>query len=207
MGGPQLCFGVVFGMGQYLVGLVVTMLILAPLFGTPAIFATILEVGFSGGHGTAAGMAETFDKMGFPAGGALGQMSATVGILVAVVFGIILVNIAIRSLRLPQRGERHPDLQADGLILNPRSASRSPPPPGHRGHRALTFHFGIMESPLSRLRMLAVVKELYRSPQPSPLPRPYPGDLVKGASMAFKWTTTTTATPSTGSWAARWTCW
>ena len=80
-GGPQLCFGVVMGMGQYLVALLITTLVLAPLFGTPTIFACILEIGFSGGHGTAAGMMETFNQLGFPAGGALGQMSATVGII------------------------------------------------------------------------------------------------------------------------------
>jgi glutamate:Na+ symporter, ESS family len=96
-GGPMLCFGVVMGLGQYVVALLVVILILMPLFHVPAIFACILEIGFSGGHGTAAGMTQLFNDYGFPAGGALGQMSATVGIVFAVIMGIVLINLAIRK--------------------------------------------------------------------------------------------------------------
>ncbi|MGI5842668.1 MAG: sodium/glutamate symporter [Candidatus Xenobium sp.] len=192
VGGPQLCFGVVFGMGQYLVGLVVTMLILAPLFGTPAIFATILEVGFSGGHGTAAGMAETFDKMGFPAGGALGQMSATVGILVAVVFGIILVNIAIKKGYCACLNEEKgiPTYKRTGLIPEPQERfSIATATVATEAIEPLTFHFGIIGiAVILGYGMLAVVKGIHPVLQAFPL---FPlamigGILVQGASMAFK---------------------
>ena len=93
----MLCFGVIMGLGQYVVALLVVLFVLMPLFKVPAIFACILEIGFSGGHGTAAGMTPVFNDLGFPAGGALGQMSATVGIIFAVVGGIILINLAIRK--------------------------------------------------------------------------------------------------------------
>lgn len=95
-GGAQLCYGSVVGFGQYFVALIVTALVLTPMFGTESIFACILEVGFSGGHGTAAGMTGVFTDLGFEEGGPLGQMSATVGLITAVVGGIILVNMAIR---------------------------------------------------------------------------------------------------------------
>jgi len=95
-GGPQLCYGWCVGMGQYLVGLGVTALVLTPLFGVPAYFGCLLEIGFSGGHGTAAGMKEAFTQLGFPAGSDLGLMSATVGVFSAVVFGMILINMAAR---------------------------------------------------------------------------------------------------------------
>ena len=55
-GGSQLCFGVVAGMGQYFIALLVTVLLLVPLFGAHPLIACIVEIGFSGGHGTAAGM-------------------------------------------------------------------------------------------------------------------------------------------------------
>lgn len=97
IGGPMLCFGVVTGVGQYFVALLAAVLILIPFFNVSPVFACILEVGFSGGHGTAAGMTELFNKIGFPEGGALGQMSATVGIIYAVVMGIAFVNIFIRK--------------------------------------------------------------------------------------------------------------
>ena len=95
-GGAQLCFGMVIGLGQYAVALLVTVLLLTPFFDVPAVFACILEIGFSGGHGTAAGMSEVFRQVGFPAGAALSQMSATVGIITAVAGGILIINIVLR---------------------------------------------------------------------------------------------------------------
>ena len=95
-GGAQLCFGMVIGLGQYAFALLVTVLFLTPVFDVPAVFACILEIGFSGGHGTAAGMSEVFQEVGFPAGSALAQMSATVGIITAVVGGILVINIVVR---------------------------------------------------------------------------------------------------------------
>ncbi len=96
-GGPQLCYGWTVGMGQYLVGVGISVVLLGPLFGVPAYFGTLLEIGFSGGHGTAAGMAEAFADLGFPAGSELGLMSATVGVISAVVFGMAMVNLAARK--------------------------------------------------------------------------------------------------------------
>jgi len=95
-GGPQLCYGWLVGMGQYMVGVGVTLILLKPLFGVPDFFGCLLEIGFSGGHGTAAGMAEAFEDIGFAAGSDLGLMSATVGIISAVVFGMAMVNMAAR---------------------------------------------------------------------------------------------------------------
>jgi len=95
-GGPQLCYGWIVGMGQYIVGLGITVIMLTPLFGVPAFFGCLLEIGFSGGHGTAAGMAEAFNKLGFTAGSDLGLMSATVGIISSVVFGMVMINMAAR---------------------------------------------------------------------------------------------------------------
>ena len=96
-GGPQLCYGWTVGMGQYIVGVGISYLILGPLFGVPAFFGCLLEIGFSGGHGTAAGMREAFEQLGFEAGADLGLMSATVGVISAVVFGMVMVNLAARK--------------------------------------------------------------------------------------------------------------
>jgi glutamate:Na+ symporter, ESS family len=96
-GGPQFCYGWTVGMGQYIVGVGLSYAILGPLFGVPAFFGTLLEIGFSGGHGTAAGMREAFEQLGFEAGADLGLMSATVGIISAVVFGMVMVNLAARK--------------------------------------------------------------------------------------------------------------
>jgi ESS family glutamate:Na+ symporter len=114
-GGAQLCFGMIVGLGQYAFALLATVLFLTPYFKLPAVFACILEVGFSGGHGTAAGMSEVFQQAGFPAGGALGQMSATVGIVTAVVGGILIINLVVR------RGYRSTAGIGAGKRLGPRT--------------------------------------------------------------------------------------
>ncbi len=96
-GGPQLCYGWTVGMGQYVIGVGLSVLVLGPLFGVPAFFGCLLEIGFSGGHGTAAGMREAFTDLGFEAGADLGLMSATVGVISAVVFGMAIINYAARK--------------------------------------------------------------------------------------------------------------
>jgi len=95
-GGPQLCYGWVVGMGQYMVGVGITVILLTPVFRVPHFFGCLLEIGFSGGHGTAAGMAEAFQQLGFAPGSDLGLMSATVGVISAVVFGMAMINMAAR---------------------------------------------------------------------------------------------------------------
>jgi ESS family glutamate:Na+ symporter len=95
-GGPQLCYGWTVGMGQYIVGVGICIVFLTPVFGVPEFFGALLEIGFSGGHGTAAGMREAFTQLGFEAGSDLGLMSATVGVISAVVFGMAMINLAAR---------------------------------------------------------------------------------------------------------------
>ena len=96
LGGPLIRFAAIVALGQLAVGLLLTWLVLEPFFGTPVLFASLLEVGFIGGHGTAAAMTPVFADLGFEAGGALGQMSATVGIVVGVVSGLALVQWGAR---------------------------------------------------------------------------------------------------------------
>ena len=89
----QTAFGMVLGFGQYLVGGLLVLLVLQPLFGTSPLMAALIEVGFEGGHGTAAGLGPTFRELGLPAGETLGLAMATVGVLTAVLLGSTLVVI------------------------------------------------------------------------------------------------------------------
>ncbi|MBF4500859.1 sodium:glutamate symporter [Savagea sp. SN6] len=97
LAGPQLAFGWTVGFGQYVVGMIVTLLVLTPFFGLPPIVGSLIEIAFEGGHGTAAGMASTFEKMGFSDGYDLSIGLATVGLLSGVIFGMILINWAVRK--------------------------------------------------------------------------------------------------------------
>jgi ESS family glutamate:Na+ symporter len=54
--GPQVSFGQTVAWGQYVFGILVTVLILTPYFGINPIAGALIEIGFEGGHGTAAGV-------------------------------------------------------------------------------------------------------------------------------------------------------
>ncbi len=93
----QLCFGQIMAWGMYVAGIGATMLALGPVFGVPAEFGTLLEIGFEGGHGTVGGMAGVFENLGWEAGPALGYTTATVGMLVGIIAGMAMVNRAVRK--------------------------------------------------------------------------------------------------------------
>ena len=96
--GPQLAYGQIVAWGQYVVGLGLWVFVLSWLFRElPSMFAGVLPVGFEGGHGTAAGLGQTFTQHGWPAGKDFALASATIGITSAIIAGMILVNWAIRN--------------------------------------------------------------------------------------------------------------
>ncbi|HSV75864.1 MAG TPA: sodium/glutamate symporter [Bacteroidales bacterium] len=163
-GGSQICFGFVVGFGQYFVAILVTTLILIPLFDVPPIFATILEIGFSGGHGTAAGMQQVFVDLGWPAGSALAMMSATVGIITAVVGGVLYINIAIRKgycVNL-DKNKGIPEFKKVGLIPEEQRFSSSKATVASESIEPFAFHFAIVAiSILIGWVMLAGVKEIH----------------------------------------------
>lgn len=94
--GPQLVFG--YAGDFILIGLpcLVTALLIAPIWGVNEMFGTLAEVGFVGGHGTAAGMASIFEQQGWEAGGPLGMTMATIGLFVGIVGGMVIVNYGVR---------------------------------------------------------------------------------------------------------------
>jgi ESS family glutamate:Na+ symporter len=93
---PQLAYGQIVAWGQYFFGLIIVLLLLKPLFKVREVFGVVMVVGFEGGHGTAAGLGETFEAHGWAAGKDFALTSATVGVISAIVFGIILINWAAR---------------------------------------------------------------------------------------------------------------
>ena len=97
LAGPQLSLGVALGSGQYVVGLLLTVLILVPLFGGTPMIGALIEMGFEGGHGTAAGMGPTLDELGFEEGSDIALGIATVGVVGGIIIGIIAINWAVRT--------------------------------------------------------------------------------------------------------------
>jgi ESS family glutamate:Na+ symporter len=95
--GPQLAYGQIVVWGQYAFGLGFVVLFLGRLFNVPDLFGVIIPVGFEGGHGTAAGLGETFAILKWPEGLDFGLTSATFGIISAIVVGIGLINWAAKK--------------------------------------------------------------------------------------------------------------
>ncbi|MEO1093818.1 MAG: sodium/glutamate symporter [Cyanobacteria bacterium J06638_28] len=89
---PQVAFGQSLAWGQYVIGLLLALLVLGPVFGLPPVAGALIEIGFEGGHGTAAGMAGVFEEIGFEAGTDLAVGMATVGIVGGILVGVILAN-------------------------------------------------------------------------------------------------------------------
>lgn len=100
LAGPQVVMGYLLSFGQYVVGLLLSIFILAPFFGMNPLAGALIEIGFVGGHGTAAGLRETFEVVGFAEGADLAIGLATVGIISGVLIGIILINWGIRKNKL-----------------------------------------------------------------------------------------------------------
>lgn len=89
---PQVAFGQTLAWGQYVLGILVTLLVLTPVFGVNPIAGALIEIGFEGGHGTAGGMADTLTELGFTEGGDLALGLATVGIISGIIFGTVLAH-------------------------------------------------------------------------------------------------------------------
>ena len=92
----QLTLAQIVVWGQYVVGIGLCGFLLMPCFGVHPAFGNLLELGFEGGHGTVGGMSQAFTAKGWEDGIALGYTVATVGMIVGIVLGMVLVNWAYR---------------------------------------------------------------------------------------------------------------
>jgi ESS family glutamate:Na+ symporter len=115
----QIAFGMVLGLGQYLIGGLAVLLVLQPLLGVNPLMACLIEVGFEGGHGTAAGMGPSFARLGLASGEALGLAMATVGVLAGVLVGGALIVIGRRRRWLISVGAADPFLEPVPAALLP----------------------------------------------------------------------------------------
>ena len=97
--GPMIAFGSTMAWAQYVLGILLVLLFLAPVFDVNPLAASLIEISFAGGHGTAAGLAPTFEKLGWSEGTDVALGLATVSIVTAVATGILFVNIHHRRHR------------------------------------------------------------------------------------------------------------
>lgn len=111
---------------QISIPLIVAGLILVPLFNINEMFASIIEVGWAGGHGTAAGMLDVFTDLGWEDGGSLAVTSATIGIVLGIISGIIMINHGVRkgyTSVIKESGELQDENNSDAIPLDKQKTS------------------------------------------------------------------------------------
>jgi len=93
--GPMIAHGQAMAWGQYVVGILLAIFLLGPIWNIDPMSGALIEIGFEGGHGTAAGLSDTFRQLGFEHGADLALGLATVGVVVGVLLGTVLINWGI----------------------------------------------------------------------------------------------------------------
>lgn len=69
-----------------------------PLWDVNPLFGSLFEIGFAGGHGTAGGMSSVFvENLGWADGGDLAMTTATIGLLLGIFGGMIIINHGVRK--------------------------------------------------------------------------------------------------------------
>ncbi|MEA4934589.1 MAG: hypothetical protein VB071_13555 [Lawsonibacter sp.] len=71
-----------------------------PVMGVNPLFGSLFEIGFAGGHGTAGGMASVFQDptlLNWADGADLGMTTATIGLLMGIFGGMIIINYGVRK--------------------------------------------------------------------------------------------------------------
>lgn len=116
--GPQVSYGQTVAWGQYVFGILVAMVLLVPVFGADPMVGALIEIAFEGGHGTAAGLASTFEELGFAEGADLAMGLATVGVVGGVVLGVILINWGVRRQKTNylQKPEDFDEAELRGIV-------------------------------------------------------------------------------------------
>lgn len=138
---PQVLLGYTISFGQYAVGLLLVLLVLTPFFGTNPLAGVLLEISMTGGHGTAAGLGDTFEQLDFAEGRDLALALATVGLVGGVVLGTVFVNIAARSAKVKLQVEDI-DVDAPPVPAPEPDDGESSEPSG--GVDALSLQLGIV---------------------------------------------------------------
>ena len=91
--GPQIVLSQSFAWGQYVIGSLLTIFLLVPVFNMNPLSGALIEISFEGGHGTAAGLAPLFEELGFSEGADLALGIATIGLVSGIISGVVMVAI------------------------------------------------------------------------------------------------------------------
>lgn len=146
IGGPHIALGYTLSFAQYVVGILLAITIITPLFGLSPAAGALIEIAFVGGHGTAAGLQGTFNSLGFEEGYDLAIGLSTVGILAGIIVGMILINWGARNGK--SKTLSHPDEisveEQSGIIKVDNRSSAGLQTTSPMSIEPLTLHIGFV---------------------------------------------------------------
>ncbi len=144
--GPMVMHGQTLAWGQYVVGLLLTILLLSPIFGISPLAGGLIEIGFEGGHGTAAGLSDTFTELGFEDGADLALGMATIGVVVGVLLGTVIINwgIARGHIDKPEAKDEEADDTDELSEHETREETRMPSRLRDKAIDPLSIHLGLI---------------------------------------------------------------
>jgi len=142
--GPMVVHGQTLAWGQYVVGLALVIFLLGPVWNTSPMAGALIEIGFEGGHGTAAGLADTFRDLGFADGADLALGLATVGVVMGVLLGTGVINWAVWKGRISKPDDLNADDQEEDVAEH---ENREKVPDTHYQDKSiepLSIHLGLI---------------------------------------------------------------
>lgn len=144
--GPMVMHGQTLAWGQYVTGLLLTLVLLTPVWGISPLAGGLIEIGFEGGHGTAAGLSGTFEQLGFEDGADLALGMATVGVVMGVLLGTVLINwgIARGHISQPEPNGDETDQSDELSDHDSREQTRTPSKLRDRAIDPLSIHLGLI---------------------------------------------------------------
>ncbi|MFM8606102.1 MAG: sodium/glutamate symporter [Cyanobium sp.] len=92
----QVLLALSLAFGQFFIAGITVLLVLQPLLHVSPVLACLIEVAYEGGHGSAAAMGPTYERLGVEGGTELGLAMATVGLLASTLVGGLVVVLARR---------------------------------------------------------------------------------------------------------------
>jgi ESS family glutamate:Na+ symporter len=98
--GSHVIMAGIMSAGQFAVGSILTLFVLAPVFGFTDRAGALIELSFAGGHGTLAGLTPVLVEYGAADLLEVGLGLATIGMVTGIVIGTMLVNYAVNSPRI-----------------------------------------------------------------------------------------------------------
>ena len=109
-------------------------------------FGVMLSTGFYGGHGTAAAIGEAFNGLGWDEAASLGMTTATVGVICAIIGGLIMIKWAAKNKQTAFIADFAdlPNELRSGLIPEEKRESMGSATTSGISIEPLTFHFALV---------------------------------------------------------------